>query len=657
MHHVQLGSKDDWSNTVTSFKLANVVIDGNRAFYATPRLYVNTTCSVIASEKPDSFTILGPGVADFTTFFNALSLTKWREYTVAERFSLHLELKGAACSVVQTRADCLDSSSQPAKDGRHELSASSEWRELDLPVIAEENDVLAGFLIEATGEVQLRNSYFWTEVDENSIRDIELAIATTTFRKEEFVTKNIALVRKGILSAGERASSHVTMHVVDNGRTLDAAALSGDGVFVHPNPNAGGAGGFARGMIEALDQEVPATNVLLMDDDVEVSAESILRTYNLLSLARDEWAEAFVSGAMMSSLQPDLRWEDLGFITSGGFHMSLKPKYLVSNFRDIIHNETIKPHEDNFPDVAQRYAAWWYCCIPATTIQREGLPLPLFVRYDDVEYSLRCKPRFMTMNGICIWHDEFTHRYNAAVERYQTMRNCLIVEATTNGAPLSDFVGGLRRNVFVELAKFNYADAELILDGFEDFLKGPGFFSTPGKAEETYMAANGRREQLLPYDELRELALKETGIDIADYNFDEIVRDIPLGLSPHGRPFNVMHTQLFERTINGQLHRSLKPFDGEAAAVIEHAGWAISYGRIYGKSTFIAIDPNTKRGAIRHMSKERCKQIWGRLSDDIKEYEKNKKEIEALYREARPLITSVPYWRKYLGLDGNAETR
>ncbi|MBR3317679.1 MAG: hypothetical protein IKG21_07710, partial [Atopobiaceae bacterium] len=394
--------------------------------------------------------------------------------------------------------------------------------------------------------------------------------------------------------------------------------------------------------------EPPATHVLLMDDDVEVSPESLLRTFNLLALARDEWADAFVSGAMMSSLQPDLRWEDLGFVAAGGFHLSLKPKYLVSLFRDTIYNETIKPHEDNFPDVAQRYAAWWYCCIPAETIRREGLPLPLFVRHDDVEYSLRCKPNFMTMNGICIWHDEFTHRYNAAVERYQTMRNYLIMQAMT-GAPLSTLLGGLRGNLFVELAKFNYADAALILDGFEDFLKGPGFFSAPGKAEETYLAANKRREQLVPYEELREHALAETGIDINDYNFDEIVRDIPIGLQPKGRLFNVRHVQMFERSINGQLFGKIKPYDGDVA-VIESAGWAISYGRVYGKSTLIVIDPLSGRGTIRHRDNARCRELWKRYKDDLKLFEKNREQIMGEYADAKPYIISTEFWKNYLGL-------
>lgn len=42
---------------------------------------------------------------------------------------------------------------------------------------------------------------------------------------------------------------------MDNGRSLDVEGLSGGGVFIHPNPNVGGSGGFARGMIESNSPE------------------------------------------------------------------------------------------------------------------------------------------------------------------------------------------------------------------------------------------------------------------------------------------------------------------------------------------------------------------------------------------------------------------
>ena len=56
------------------------------------------------------------------------------------------------------------------------------------------------------------------------------------------------------------------MFVVDNGRTLDAEGLSDDLITVIPNENVGGAGGFARGMIAALESDEDFTHVLLMDD-------------------------------------------------------------------------------------------------------------------------------------------------------------------------------------------------------------------------------------------------------------------------------------------------------------------------------------------------------------------------------------------------------
>ena len=85
----------------------------------------------------------------------------------------------------------------------------------------------------------------------------------------------------------------------------------------------------------------------------------------------------------------------------------------------------------------------------------------------------------MTMNSLCVWHMPFNTRYNAAVECYQTIRNSLIAQATTGVAPKVDFMYLLHNGIRQELKKFGYANAELCLDAFEDFLKGPGFIREP----------------------------------------------------------------------------------------------------------------------------------------------------------------------------------
>ena len=80
-----------------------------------------------------------------------------------------------------------------------------------------------------------------------------------------------------------------------------------------------------------------------------------------------------------------------------------------------------------------------------STIEENGLPLPYFVRCDDAEYGVRCNKPFMTMNSICIWHESFHVRYNAAVERYQTTRNTLIAKFTTGFGANSDFMYELKK--------------------------------------------------------------------------------------------------------------------------------------------------------------------------------------------------------------------
>ncbi len=57
------------------------------------------------------------------------------------------------------------------------------------------------------------------------------------------------------------------------------------GLKICPNKNAGGAAGFARGMLETM-REGHATHVLLMDDDVEVKPSALEKTYTLLSLLK-----------------------------------------------------------------------------------------------------------------------------------------------------------------------------------------------------------------------------------------------------------------------------------------------------------------------------------------------------------------------------------
>lgn len=631
------------------FRIANVLLDESRQFHTTPLLYYRSSCAIFPSSAEGTWRLIGPGSFDFTTFFNALSINKWREYTVAEGFTLHLELRGAACTITQTRTDSLDYYAHKVPGTSRELAASDSWQTIDMPFVLQDTDVMDAFIIDAEGEVELRNSYYTAQIPDGSARPVELALSTTTFKKEEFIKHNISLVRKHIIETDELVSRHFRMYVVDNGRTLDAEALSSERIAICPNDNVGGSGGFTYGMIKAL-EEGDVTNILLMDDDVEVSPESIIRTFNLLSIVNDKYSEAFVSGAMMNYDEPDQHWEDTGHMTIKGNYLPDKPPMRVSALDEAISCETFSYDADIFADLKQRYAGWWYCCIPMSTIKRIGLPLPFFVRFDDAEYALRAKPRFMTMNGICVWHLVFFMRYSAAVERYQVTRNGLIGQFTTGVAPMTDFFKEIRHEMVIELCKFNYDDAELVLEGIEDFFKGPKFIAQKGIGEKTFMAANRKKEKLIPLDELREQALKEYGIDVSTLSPNAVTDDIPMKDANVNRVENVTLRALMRKSLNGQLWGNLKPFI-DTVPVIHGVGWSYQEGRLYGADAVIAIDNFNKKGIIRTKNSDRAKQIWSRFQNDLKFYERNKSRLKEEYSAAKDQLTSIEFWKGYLGIE------
>lgn len=622
-----------------SIQFANVLLETNPRSVSFSSLYCESDQPVVFDTQLGDWVMYGQGVYDFTTYFNALSVSKLRTYTSMRSAMLHLELKGAACTVQQTMGDALAHESLLVEGTEVAVPAADEWQVVDIPLVITDAMVLVGFKIVTEGQVAIRNSHYVLDVADD-FNEVELAVATTTFKKESFIINNIGLVRSHIIESGDDIAKHFHMYVIDNGRTLDATALSGDRVEVIPNENVGGAGGFTRGMIAAMRQKPKATNVLLMDDDVAVSPESIKRTYNLLRILKPQYREAMISGAMLNYEVGEDQWEDTGFMTKDGIFAPCKPPLRLTQFEDIIFNEIHEMTKEITPD--NHYAAWWYCCIPISVIERNGLPLPLFVRCDDAEYGIRCKTDFITMNGLCVWHMSFHKRYNPAVERYQTTRNTMIAQAAAGMAPHADFMHELHRNMQLELKKFGYDNAELCLDAFEDFLKGPKFIGTKGQAEKSFMAANHNKETLHDLDELQRLANEDP--DLAGFDVYTITRQLIDADKPRSRSERIQDFV----TDNGQ--RILKN-EGEGYAVIPLLGWVYPAGVIRGKKKLIVIDWYNRKGAIRTKDPDRYARIMKRYQRDLKYYKANINRLREEYAQAFPKLTSLQFWEHYLDLD------
>lgn len=632
-----------------SIRFANVLLETKPRALSYPTLYYHTDQVITQTATAGEWQIAGAGTVDFTTYFNALSVMKLRKYTRATRFFLHIDVKAAApATVSQTVADRLATDPQVVESVSSAVPGDNQWHPVTLELQCDEYAVIAGFQVQTTGAAIIRDA--WYEVEyEGEARPVELAIATTTFRKEPFIERNIELVQHELLDSHDDIAKHLTMHVIDNGSTLDVKKLSSKQITISPNENVGGAGGFARGMIEALEQKTPATNVLLMDDDVEVSPESIRRTYNLLRIVNDEYKDAFISGAMLNMEDVQDMKEDTGFISPTiGCCVPAKPPLQMTKFLDVVYNECFS-EEAVIPADAHRYAAWWYCCIPASTIRREGLPLPIFVRYDDVEYGIRCNPKFMTMNGLCVWHAKFEIRYNAGVERYQTVRNSCIGQAVTGLAPsMMVMIKGMQSMVNLELRKFNYTDAELALAGFEDFLKGPRFIEQP-VVQEKFLSANREKEQMVDFEELKR-QVRELGIDDFDpYTLTRQIIDLNLPRSMRQRAYDFI-------TANGQRialleQKTAAESEHEDYALISHQGWEYPSGKIHGQNVIIAIDWSTRKGVVRVKDVNRYREVIKRYRRDVNYYRKHAAELEQAYKDAAPKLKSFEFWKRYLDMD------
>jgi GT2 family glycosyltransferase len=297
-------------------------------------------------------------------------------------------------------------------------------------------------------------------------RNIAIALNICTYKREQFLMRNIRLLEEKFLNEpSSPLYGRLKVFVTDNGSTLDCAAISDANIHVCHNPNVGGAGGFARGLIEIgkCRESDLITNVIFMDDDVRIEPEAVLRTYRLLKLLKDEYKNSFIAGAMLSLDKPYIQHEN-GALWNMGKCSFVNRNLDLRNFENIVFNEL---------EFQRDYAAWWYCCVPASVLKRDNLPIPLFIHEDDVEYSLRNAKHILTMNGIAIWHP-VADTIRVSSNEYYNLRNLLIVNARycPNYSKLM-LCKKILVNFGAALLRFRYKDMKLILMAIEDFCKGP----------------------------------------------------------------------------------------------------------------------------------------------------------------------------------------
>ena len=415
--------------------------------FAEPTLYVRHRNGDIA---PNGVRLHSGGVASFDTAFGVFSAGRWARLTSIDDVVVSMNITGRARVDLVSFANSVDTVIASTETGEaltcaniHELSAESFY----VVVTALEDGVVVH-----SGE--------WGTTAAPQ-RDVHLGVAITTFNRQEYVLKTIDRLVE-LEASVPLVHGHLKVLVTDNARNLEPTIPVGAPVRVIPNPNLGGAGGFARGLIE-FRNEGWSTHVVFMDDDISLEPESIVRTIALLSYSTSP--DLCIHGAMMSEEQPWLQFE------AGSWYefKAVYPLRAIGRGVDLRHrSEVLHDHLEHELD----YSAWWYTVFPMH-IAKEN-PLPVFVRGDDVAFGLmHTGEHTVTMNGICVWHADFALKNNPS-SLYYEVRNFALIDTLVFDDHKARhlawrYLGFGFRNAY----SHRYASAEYMIWGLKDFLAGP----------------------------------------------------------------------------------------------------------------------------------------------------------------------------------------
>lgn len=610
-------------------KLGNILLHPDDHATLHPELYYRADQDTVSFEGP-SGDLAAHGRVDFLTYLNALSVCKWRAYAGIETAWLHVEVSGSGSIEILGVGQGSDVP-QVVDVVEADALAGTVWT-LDIEVACAPFDLVGFALVPKGGAAMgLARAWWYAKVERDRVNAPRLALVTTTFCKESYVTGNVERVRRAMREEGDPVESNFHMFVVDNGRTLDPAALSDDMVTVLPNRNVGGAGGFARGMLAATEEPGAFTHVLVMDDDVRIIPESLIRAYALLMLARGAYRTAFVNGAMLALEDPTRLYEDVSHVMRSGMYRRVKEELDVGELADILRCERMSV------EVPRAYGAWWYSCIPVEAIRDRGLPMPFFIRCDDVEFGVRNDPTFMTMIGICVWHEGFEGRFRASVDCYQYVRNFLATMAMDGCASDTMFIARLRRTIRQDLRDLDYSSAELVLDGLEDYLKGPDYLRDLDGA--ALMAKLGaRNERMEAVAGLDPALLGDAGVT------QEVLGRTGLLPRPSSPLMRLWRTVPYDKHYLPPSLLKKKP-----GYVVKH-GHTTLEGDSTGRATLVVLDPTRARCSVRHMDRTRFRAIRARERMLLRRYRVERERVRRAWKDARPYLTSREFWIRYLGL-------
>lgn len=434
------------------------------------------TCDSFSITGCMSLTLNDRGHMSGCTFFNAFPASYWRRWTAVKTVRFTASIVGnAKISIFRSTGRGLI---YPVAERVVQTEDSAVSVCVDVPMVGLMDGGYFWFDAESLdGPVTVTDAAWAVPRSARTAEhDTSMSIAITTFNRAAYCMNQL----RAIAGSSALRKRLDTVYCTDQGSDLvceqegftEISADLGQQLTYIQQANLGGSGGFSRGMYETV-KAGDSDFVLLLDDDAVSEPESILRSIQF----SDYTIRPVLVGGGMFHL------DNRTMLYTQGERINPQRMWMYpSKSMGYNHDFSVEPLRDS-PDRHQRidedFNGWWMCLIPVAVMKKIGLSLPVFIKFDDIEYGLRAgKAGFPTvcLPGVAVWHQAWHDKDPArSWEEYFTERNRWIAALLTYpDTPPRMLLETLYGDASLGL-RFVYSAMALHHMALKDIMRGPQY--------------------------------------------------------------------------------------------------------------------------------------------------------------------------------------
>ncbi|MUH04257.1 glycosyltransferase family 2 protein [Commensalibacter melissae] len=543
----------------------------------------------------------------FNTFFGAFSLTTWMNKPNIKEIVISIQFSGEGIVTIWH-----DNGYEPPFYVM-QTAIKGQNQKIDLTIDLKKLSGKTGIIFPEITILSESFSiskvfYFTTQKPTNNVR---MALIMPTFNREIYVKRNLEIIKN---STYDELDNKVSIFIIDNANSNSFDDIEYENVNIIKNRNFGGAGGFARGILEVLDSQSNFTHVLFCDDDVLIEPEVICRAFHLASFLDDK---SIIPGGMMNYGDRG-RLHEIGAQVKGFDFSSVKPNLDLTTSSGVIFYDKLE---------YSTFYGWWFVVYPKKIIEN-FLPAPFFVGWDDVQQGLvlQGKVDIVTLTGIAVWHEEFTKK-EVNWRWYYHIRNGLIVNFVYGKPPI--FKEAL--NIFKCLLTYRYERAEYLLAGIKDAMKGPEFIKN--------LDPEIFHQDLVKKQKSKLLNIRQDQMDMKDYN-----RFIK---------YSFIRKLFIILTLNGHLLPLKLMYKAETP--LDH-GWVLEplhsfrISAIFRCPKVIYYEKISNMGITCEIDSKRFFNLCNELFLTIIELYKKQYILKFKWKKSFNGLITKHFWKNYLGL-------